>query len=176
MWRKIFGTAALAFMLCLTGLVMSGEAQAQRFVDNGNGTVTDTVTGLMWTKNANPFGRLNWHDAMSRCSSFSISGIGGWRLPSKDELVALYHAIQGGHPFTGVQSSSTGPVRPGYDYAIGLCPKGASSLSPGLVSQWLDYPGKIEGKKNNPNGVASDTSSFATGWPVFILRTQPRWG
>ncbi|GAB6060282.1 Lcl C-terminal domain-containing protein [Desulfonatronum parangueonense] len=105
MWRRIFGTAALAFMLCLTGLVLSGEAQAQRFVDNGNGTVTDTVTWLMWTKDANPIGQLNWHDAMSRCSSFSISGIGGWRLPSRDELVALYHPMQGGHPFSGVQSS-----------------------------------------------------------------------
>ena len=103
--KKLFGTAALAIMLCLTGLVMSAEAQAQRFVDNGDGTVTDTRTGLMWTKDANPFGRLNWHDAMSRCSSFSISGIGGWRLPSKDELVVFYHAIQGGHPFTGVQWS-----------------------------------------------------------------------
>ncbi len=105
MWRKIIGTSALTFMLCLTGLVITGEAQAERFVDNGNGTVTDTVTGLMWTKDANPFGRLNWHDAMARCSSFSISGIGGWRLPSKDELVALYHAMQGGHPFSGVQMS-----------------------------------------------------------------------
>ncbi len=89
LWRKIFGTAALAFMLCLTGLVMSGEAQAQRFVDNGNGTVTDTVTGLMWTKDASLFGERNWNDAMSACSSFSISGIGGWRLPRKHELMAF---------------------------------------------------------------------------------------
>ena len=104
MWRKLFGTAALAFVLCLTGLAMSGEAQAQRFVDHGNGTVTDTVTGLMWTKDANPVGWLNWDDAWRGCSSFSISGIGGWRLPSRDELSAIYHAIQSGHPFTGVQS------------------------------------------------------------------------
>ena len=103
--KKILAFAAMAVMLCLTGLVMSGEAQAQRFVDNGDGTVTDTQTGLMWTKDANPFGRLNWKDAMSRCSSFSISGIDGWLLPSKDELEAIYHAIQGGHPFTGVQAS-----------------------------------------------------------------------
>lgn len=102
--KKLFTIAAMAALLCLAGLVVSDEAQAQRFVDNGNGTVTDTATNLMWTKNANLIGRLNWHDAMSRCRSFSISGIGGWRLPSKDELVAFYHAIQGGHPFTGVQS------------------------------------------------------------------------
>ena len=104
-WRLIFPTAALAFMLCLTGL-MSGEARAQRFVDNGNGTVTDTVTNLMWTKDANPFGReLKWDDAMSGCGSFSISGIGGWRLPSRDELVSLSHAMRGEHPFTGFQPS-----------------------------------------------------------------------
>jgi hypothetical protein len=97
---------AITLTLCLTGLVITGEAQAQRFVDNGNGTVTDTVTGLMWTKDANLFGRLNWHDAISRCSSFSISGIGGWRLPSKDQLETLHHAMKGGQPFTGVQAST----------------------------------------------------------------------
>jgi hypothetical protein len=30
MWTKLSTTAALAFMLCLTGLVITGEAQAQR--------------------------------------------------------------------------------------------------------------------------------------------------
>ncbi len=101
-WTKYFGTAALAFMLCLTGLVMSGEAQAQRLVDNGNGTVTDTVTSLMWTKNANLFGKRNWDEAMAIYSSIGIYGFSGWRLPSWGELVALYHAMQGGHPFTGI--------------------------------------------------------------------------
>jgi len=118
MWLKLFTTAALTIMLCLTGLVMTGEAQAERFMDNGNGTVTDTVTGLMWTKNANLFGYLNWHDAMARCSSFSISG--SWRLPSKNELVDLYHAMKGGHPFTGIQSSiywSSTTVAESTDYA-----------------------------------------------------------
>ncbi len=104
--KKLLAIAAMAVMLCLAGLVMSGEAQAQRFVDNGNGTVTDTATNLMWTKNANPFGRLNWYDATASCSSFSISGIGGWRLPNKYELKNLSDAIRGEHPFTGVQSSS----------------------------------------------------------------------
>ena len=107
MWGKIFTTAALACMLCLTGLIMTGEAQA-RFTDHGNGTVTDGVTGLMWTKNTNPFGALNWHEAMSRCSSFSIRGfgqlgrIGDWRLPSLDELMVLHGAMKSGHPFTGI--------------------------------------------------------------------------
>jgi len=108
MWRNLFSAIALAFVLCLTGLVMTGEAQAQRFVDNGNGTVTDTVTGLMWTKNANQIGVMNWHNAMARCDSFSISGIGGWRLPSKDELADIYLAmkgyVRGRGPFNGVST------------------------------------------------------------------------
>ncbi len=78
---------------------------AKRFVDNSNGTVTDTQTGLMWTKDASPFGMLDWNEAKSRCSYFSIPGISGWRLPSKDELVVLYHAMNSGHPFNGVQLS-----------------------------------------------------------------------
>jgi len=77
-----------------------------RFTDNGDGTVTDAQTGLMWTKDANPIGQVKWNDAaFDRFSAFSINGIGSWRLPSKDELVALHRAMLGGHPFTGVQSS-----------------------------------------------------------------------
>ncbi len=107
MWRKIFTTAALAIMLCITGLVMSGEAQAQRFVDNGNGTVTDSLNGLMWTKEIDWLVKLNWDGAMARCESFSISGIGGWRLPNHDELRSLYHAMQGTqHPFPTYGGSS----------------------------------------------------------------------
>jgi len=101
MWRKILRTAVMAALLCLTGLVMSSEVQAQRFVDNGNGT----VTGQMWTQSANLIGRLPWNDAISACSYISISGIGGWRLPNMDELQILYHTMQGGHPFIAVQTS-----------------------------------------------------------------------
>lgn len=91
----------MAAVFCLAGLIMSGEAQAERFVDNGNETVTDTRTKLMWTKNASPSGTMmSRYDATSRCSSLSIAGLSGWRLPSKDELLGLYRAGLGGQPFT----------------------------------------------------------------------------
>lgn len=101
----ILGITAMAAVLCLTGMVMSAEALAQRFVDNGDGTVTDTATNLMWTKNADPIGKRQWNDAMFKAISFSISGIGGWRMPSKNELLALHQALKGGHPFEGIQSA-----------------------------------------------------------------------
>ncbi len=90
MWRKIFGTAALAFMLCMTGLVMTGKAFADRCVDNGDGTVTDNGTGLMWQKAT--AGPMNWDAAMSYPSSLSLGGQSDWRLPNRQELTGLFNS------------------------------------------------------------------------------------
>jgi hypothetical protein len=82
-----------------------------RFTDNGNETVTDNLTGLMWTKNANLFGRLVWNTAIDNCESYSLAGYTDWRLPNLHELCSLIDrgrvipALPSGHPFTGVQSS-----------------------------------------------------------------------
>ena len=88
MWRRIFGTAALAFVLCLTGLVMSGEAHAQQCVDNGDGTVTDNAAGLMWQKAT--AGPMNWEAAKSHAASLTLGGHTGWHLPDRHALLGLY--------------------------------------------------------------------------------------
>ncbi|WP_031388478.1 Lcl C-terminal domain-containing protein [Desulfonatronum thiodismutans] len=88
--KKLFAIAILAVTLCLTGLVVSGAALAQPCVDNGDGTVTDNGTGLMWQKAT--AGPMNWFAAMSYANSLSLGGHLGWRLPSKDVLVNLYHS------------------------------------------------------------------------------------
>ncbi len=85
MWTKLSTTAALAFMLCLTG-----TAFAQQCVDNGDGTVTDKGAGLMWQKAT--AGPMDWDAAMSYASSISLGGHSGWWLPNIDELQALYHS------------------------------------------------------------------------------------
>jgi hypothetical protein len=90
MWRNVFGTAALAFMLCLAGLVMSGTAFADWCVDNGDGTITDKATGLMWQKAT--AGPMNWAAAMSYPSSLSLGGNFDWGLPSIDLLYVLYNS------------------------------------------------------------------------------------
>ena len=90
MWRKLFTTAALACMLCLSGLVMSGTAFAERCVDNGDGTITDNGTGLMWQKAT--AGPMNWDNAMSYASGLTLGGHSGWGLPNRDELSGLYHS------------------------------------------------------------------------------------
>jgi len=56
-----------------------------RFTDNGDGTVTDNMTDLVWTKNSNIFGFQSWYEALADCENF----IGGWRLPNRNELLSL---------------------------------------------------------------------------------------
>ncbi len=90
MSRRFFTTAALAFIFCLSMLIMSGTAFAERCVDNGDGTVTDNGTGLMWQKKT--AGKMNWSTAMSYASGLSLGGHLGWRLPDRYELMGLYHS------------------------------------------------------------------------------------
>ncbi|MFP4236808.1 MAG: DUF1566 domain-containing protein [Desulfonatronovibrio sp.] len=87
--RRFFKTTtvALAFMLCLTGMVMSGTAFAERCVDNGDGTVTDNITGLMWEKAT--AGRMDWDAAMSYASGLTLGEYSDWKLPNGNELLGL---------------------------------------------------------------------------------------
>jgi hypothetical protein len=88
-----------------------------RFTDNGNGTVTDNLTRLIWLKNANTFGAKSWGDALTAANSLKSgdgdltdgSKEGDWRLPNVRELQSLIDyssygpALPAGHPFTGVK-------------------------------------------------------------------------
>jgi hypothetical protein len=62
-----------------------------RFVNNGNGTVTDTQTGLMWADRDNG-SDINWSDAYNYCSGYNQGGVSGWRMPTINELQGLYNA------------------------------------------------------------------------------------
>jgi hypothetical protein len=64
-----------------------------RFCDHGDGTVTDTKTGLMWQQRDDNVER-NWNDAMAYCSNLNLNGLQGWRLPNKEELVSIVDETQ----------------------------------------------------------------------------------
>ena len=55
-----------------------GESQkgvqipSPRFTDNGDGTVTDNLTGLMWLQNVSFFGQQSWQQALDSIASFNI--------------------------------------------------------------------------------------------------------
>ena len=62
-----------------------------RFTDNGDGTVTDHKTQLMWSKNGNLPGAKSWQDAKSYCEDLKLAGHGDWRLPDIFTMRGLYH-------------------------------------------------------------------------------------
>ena len=108
-----------------------------RFTDNGDGTVTDNLTGLIWLKNANCFGQISWDQALSNCNGLASgscgltdgSSAGDWRLPNRRELFSLVDderydpALPSGHPFINVRysiywSSTTNASDPFYAWLV----------------------------------------------------------
>ncbi len=78
------------------GFYHVGCPSGGRFVDNLDGTVTDTCTGLMWQKNTAP-GTFLWQAALGYCEGLSLGGHDDWRLPNLRELRTLVD-YGGGEP------------------------------------------------------------------------------
>jgi hypothetical protein len=54
------------------------------FTDNGDGTITDNVTGLMWQKTDG--GEMTFENALDYCTKLNLGGYTDWRLPVCKEL------------------------------------------------------------------------------------------
>jgi Protein of unknown function (DUF1566) len=67
-----------------------------RFIDNGNGTLVDTVTGLTWMKKADCI-KQSWTNALTtirslasgQCGLTDGSTAGQWRMPNRAEMLSL---------------------------------------------------------------------------------------
>lgn len=57
------------------------------FFDNGDGTITDTATGLMWTQDDG--GGVDWQEALEWAEGLETAGYTDWRLPNAKELQTL---------------------------------------------------------------------------------------
>ena len=81
--------------------VAAGAPNLQSYSDNGDGTVTDNVTGLMWQQavqlrdQAHPGTGYTRADAVAYCATLTLAGYSDWRLPSRIELVSIVDTGQG---------------------------------------------------------------------------------
>lgn len=71
-----------------------------RFIDNGDGTITDARTALMWVRCASGQSwngsactgtatKHTWQDALQLADTSSYAGLTNWRLPNVKELVSI---------------------------------------------------------------------------------------
>jgi len=58
-----------------------------QFRDNGDGTITDTTTGLMWQQAEAK--AVTWEKALAYCERLDLAGYHDWRLPNIRELLSL---------------------------------------------------------------------------------------
>ena len=89
-----------------------------RFLDNKDGTVSDTLTGLVWLRDAGCIGLQDWNTSFTQvtslahgtCGLIDSSAPGDWRLPNVLELFSLIDlgnsspALAANHPFIDVSS------------------------------------------------------------------------
>jgi hypothetical protein len=57
--------------------------------NSSNDIIMDALTGLTWARNANPFGALNWTEALDYTNNLSLCGFSDWHLPNKKQLYSL---------------------------------------------------------------------------------------
>jgi hypothetical protein len=88
--------AILAVILPLTVCSALALGADNRFVDNGDGTVTDTRTDLMWARTDN-MGHIDWHNAKLYCDNIILSKHNDWRMPTIEELMTLFDNFQEDH-------------------------------------------------------------------------------
>ena len=68
--------------------VAGGAPNLENYTVNGDGTVTDNVTGLMWQQTA-PQALVAQSTAAAYCPTLSLGGHTDWRLPTAIELISL---------------------------------------------------------------------------------------
>jgi hypothetical protein len=142
---------------------------ANRYVDCGNGTVTDTGTGLVWLQDAACLGySLNWAQAnqaaavlrSGQCALTDRSKPGDWRLPTNAEWRAMVDAAKN-HP----NLHCTSPALT--DDSGSVCFGSGSGSSFSNVSSRGDYwssSTSIQSSGLTPDGTKAGAMSISEGF------------
>lgn len=130
----------------VTGLVEGDEYYGQdahylkgeslSYQDNGDGTVTDLNTGLMWQQSPEADG-LSWEEAVDYCNELELDGYTDWRMPSCKELFSISD-FESGWPYIDISyfdlavDVSKDEQYWASDYYVGVTVEGGSDAAFGV--------------------------------------------
>jgi len=87
--------------------VSGGPLPGNNFIDNGDGTVTDDSTGLMWQQDGSAI--KTWQEALLYCEKLNLGGHNDWRLPNRNELQTIVQYILNSPPINKIFFPKTQP-------------------------------------------------------------------
>jgi len=139
------------------------------YTDNGDGTITDNITGLMWVKSPDLNGdgkitvadKLSYKDAAAKPKGFTLAGHNDWRLPTIKEMYSLMD-FRGVDPSGYTRTDVSGMVpfidRKFFDFAYGDTKAGERVIDSQMASSNLYAPGTMQTNERTMFGV-----NFADG-------------
>jgi hypothetical protein len=144
------------------------------FRDNGDGTITDRATGLMWQKADSGKG-LNWEQALAYAAGLKLAGKSDWRLPNAKELHSLtdYSRIPASDPLFQLTRLSDGDY-PFYwsstthlDGPLNRAGGAAIYVAFGRATGWMAFPPNRGGtpKLIDVHGAGAQRSDPKVGDP-----------
>lgn len=124
------------------------EGNSPSYTNNGDGTITDNVTGLMWQQSPDMNGdgnidyadKMSFNEAMAFASEFDLAGYNDWRLPSIKEMYSLI--VFSGLDPSGYEGTSTDDLVPFintdyFDFAYGDLSAGERLIDAQMASTTL---------------------------------------
>jgi hypothetical protein len=135
------------------------------FVANGNGTITDNATGLMWRKIDDGVAR-NWEDALDYAENLTFAGESDWRLPNAKELHSIVDytkspdvtgspAIDDLFTCTSINDPDGSPGQYGYYWTSSPLMDGPSPYSDAVYICFGEAQGEMNGNLMDVHGAGA---------------------
>ncbi len=151
-----------------------------QFSDNGDGTVTDKATGLVWSKSDSGKG-MDWHDALAwvrRKNAEKYLGHDDWRLPNAKELQSIVDyqrcpdatdspAIDPVFQTTQITNKAGSKDYPNFWTGTTHCSSGGNSDRAVYIS-FGRAMGYMHGKWMDVHGAGAQRSDLKSGDPSMV--------
>ncbi len=121
--------------------VRGSDRSSTSLIDNGNQTISDRYTGLMWDQRETS--TMTWTTALSTCENQMHLGRTDWRLPNRNELESIMDVTKGAYPL--IDTTFFPSAVSGYYWT-------STTYSPDTEDAWIigfGYPGVSSNPKTN---------------------------